>query len=379
MLDYLKNIFHYAPTIVIKTYQRIYIAYCKIRSFWLPVHIFNGIVHEDGSSLKFSYLGWDLKTLSYWLDKIFNKYDQIPYNKLIPFWKINKFLKDNTIKCDLAMIELKNKFVMKYTSKVTEFVLPRWLKMYLDVDISLSVIEKDKDVLRRIRKHSLKVEKGFSEQDFLFFYNMMYKPSIDYRHKDSAYIENYKMMLQEFNRTDSLIYFIIKDDLRVAGLYVQIFDGIPFGHAIGILEGSDDYLRMGVMGALHYFALKDQKEHEIKRFNLGGTSPLLKDGLTRFKLSLGAKVCEIQRQDSIRLKLRPLVNSPSVKDFLTSNSFIYIENEILNCAVFKDVAEEELSIKYQQLNSQTTAMGVDRTRIFCFNSQNKLSECISAI
>jgi hypothetical protein len=377
--DYLKNVFHHSPPIVIQTYQHLYIAYCKIRSFWLPVHIFHGFTHKEGCSLQFSYLGWDHKILKYWLDKIFSKYDQIPNKKLIPFWRINRYLKENSVKSDLALIELKNKLVEDYISLEAGFVLPRWLKMYFDVDLSLSIIEKDKDILRRIRKHSMKVEKGYSEQDFLFFYHMMYKPNIAHRHKESAYVENYKMMLQDFKRCNSLIYFITKDKKRIAGLYIQDFNGVPFAHANGILGGADDYLKMGVLGALNYFALKDQKENGIKCFRMGGTSPLMKDGLTRYKLSLGAKVCEIQQQDSIRLKLQPLVNTPAVKDFLKSNSFIYIENEKLYCAVFKDQSEEKPSIKYQLQDSQTKDIGVNKTRIFCFDSRNKLSECVKAI
>jgi hypothetical protein len=147
-------------------------------------------------------------------------------------------------------------------------------------------------------------------------------------------------------------------------------------HAVGVLNGSDDIMRMGVIGALYYFALTDHRKNNIKRVNIGGTSPLLKDGITMFKLSLGAKVSEIQHQNSIRLKLLPLGNSPAVKDFLTSNSFTYIENEYVYCAIFKDETKEESEIKFQKLYNQTNAMSVKQTRVFCFNTHNKLSEYI---
>jgi hypothetical protein len=377
LTDYLREIYHSSPLIVVKTHRRIFSAYNKIRSFWLPVYVYTGIAHVSDNSLKFSYFGWDHKVLSYWLDKIFDKYEQIPYKKLIPFWKINKYLKDNAIKCDLAVIELVNKFVKKIACKEAGFVLPRWLKMYLNVDLSLSFIKQGGYIPRRIRKHSLEVEKGFLDQDFVFFYEKMYKPYIARRHKDSAIVENCKMMLRDFKRKNSIIYFIIKDGIRVAGLYEQNYNGIPFMYAVGVLDGSDDLMRMSVIGALYYFALKDHKEHKIKRVNIGGTSPLLKDGLTMFKLSLGAKASEIQYQDSLKLKLLPFGNSSAVKSFLTSNSFTYIENEFVFRAIFKDETKDESELTFQKLYSDTNIMGVEKTRVFCFDSNNKLSECIT--
>ncbi|MCK5137397.1 MAG: hypothetical protein KAR19_16555 [Bacteroidales bacterium] len=376
LVDYLKKIYNSSPMIVIKTYALVFSAWSKIRSLWLPVHLYTGIAHEGGNSLNFSYLGWDNKVLSYWLVRIFDQYEQVPCKKLIPVWKFNKYLKDKTLKCDLAMVELTNKLAKQRAGELAGFVLPRWLKMHLDVDLSLSLIKKGNDIPRRIRKYSLGVEKGYSDQDFAFFYEKMHKPYIECRHKESGIVEDYKKMLQDFKREKSTIYFVIKDGLRIAGLYEQNFDGIPFMHAVGILDGSDDIMKMGVIGALYYFALTDHRKNNIKRVNIGGTSPLLKDGLTMFKLSLGAKVSEIQHQDSLRLKLLPLRNSPAVEDFLTSNSFTYIDNEYVYCAIFKDETKEESEIKIQKLHYQTNAMNVRKARVFYFDTHNKLSECI---
>jgi hypothetical protein len=377
LLEYIKKVLHSSPLIVIKTYMLLYTTYCRIKSFWFPVNIYTGITHEGGDPLKFCYLGWDRRILSYWLNTIFNQYEQISYKKLIPVWKINKYLKDNALKCDLAMIELNNKLLKQPPCTELGFVLPRWLKMHMDVDLTLSLMGNQHFIRRRIRKHSLKVEKGFSEQDFAFFYKKMYKPYVESRHKDSAYVENYQKMLQDFKKNNSTIYFVITEGLKVAGLYEQKYDGIPYVYAFGVLDGSDEIMRMGVIGALYYFALTDHLKKDIKRVNIGGASPWLKDGLTQYKLLLGGKVSEMEHQNSLRLKFMPLVNSKAVKDFLTFKSFVYLENENMYCAIFTDETKEDTAVQLKMHYSQTNFMSIDKIKVFSFNSQNKLSEFIT--
>ncbi len=374
MIKYLKKIYHLSPLFVMKAYLYLYSSYCKIRSNFLPLYVIEGLPNDSFHVLRLCYFGWDRKILGHWLKRIFQKYDQIQYIKLVPFWRIHKYLKYETLGCDLAILELNNEYIRKYTKNETGFVLPRWVKMYMDVELSLSLINKDRDILRLIKKNDLSMEKGSTDEDFQFFYDKMYMPNVITRHNDGPVIEEYKIMLKEFQICDSTIYFVIKDGQRVAGMYVQFFER-PFLHALGTINGSNDVLKMGAISALYYFVLKDQMEHNVKHINIGGTSPLMKDGLTRYKLSLGAKVLEYQKQDSPRLKWLPLVNSSSVTDFLTSNAFVYIENENLYCAIFKDEAKKEPLRNYQKLYCRSTAMGLDKPRVFYFNSKNMLSEC----
>ena len=186
-------------------------------------------------------------------------------------------------------------------------------------------------------------------------------------------------MFKSFRSEKSTIYFVIKDGVRIAGLFVQDLEGMPTLRKLGILGGSDEILRMGVISALYYYVLADLKRNNFKRVNVGGTSPFLKDGLTKYKLSHGAKVSEIPYQDSPRLKMFPLEFSSAVKDFLIANSFINIENDFLYCNVFIDETKEEYVIKSQKIDDENNKLGIKKTRYFCFDSQNNLKECNSEL
>jgi len=369
---YLRKISPYA---IIAIYRKLYSIWSKTRSFLVPVYEYSGFTGKKGGLLNFSYIGWDHKILSYWLCYIFSEYDQSPNRRLIPTWKIKEYLKKNTKRIDLAMIELTKDNIKQQVSKEGGFVISRWIKMYLDVDFTLSLIGNHHSIKRHIKKHSLIPEKGYSEEDFFFFYDKMLKPYVESRHKETAVVEDYHTMLEGFKKNKSKIYFVVKDGLRMAGLYEQHEKDNPHMYAIGVLNGSDKIMRMGVIGALYYFALSDYQKNNIKYVNIGGTSPMLTDGLTVFKQNLGAKVQEIQNQDWLRLKLIPLKNTSAVKDFFKSKPFMYFEDECIYCAIFKD--EKNSESEFQKLHLLAEKTGIKSIRIFCFNAKNQWSECES--
>jgi hypothetical protein len=73
--------------------------------------------------------------------------------------------------------------------------------------------------------------------------------------------------------------------------------------------------------------------------------------------------------------LLPFGSSSALKAFLTCNSFIYIENDVMLKAVFKDeTKEEEEEISIQSLLYKARNMNVMKTTVFHFDDNNKLSE-----
>jgi len=375
LINNLKRIYHSSPFFVIATYSFLYSRWCRIRSYWLPVHMYQGTTYNSDKILRFSYLGWNFATISYWLDQIFERYECISIKKRFPAWKLRKIIYNNdTLKNDLMIVEITNNFIERNISDVPGFVLPRWLKMHLSIERSLSM-KSFKQIQNRIGKYNLEFEKAFGCEDFCFFYNKMYKPYIEARYKNSAIIEDYKKMSRNYKNGKSTIYFITRYGKRIAGMYVHNDDGVPYFHALGILYNSEEIRNMGVIGALYYFALLDYKKQNIRRIEIGGTSPLLKDGLTRFKVNLGAMVSEIKKQNSIKLKMRPFGNSSALKSFLISNPFIYIQNHSMLCAAFKEEPIEESEI--QKHNRKTNALGIKNTPIFQLNGEYNITECIT--
>jgi len=340
LVDLLRRIYHSSPWPVIWVYSKLYLAWSWIRSFWLPLHLYTGKTPERGEKFRFAYLGWNPLFLNYWLQKFMAQPEKIPTKKHIPIWRIRTFLDANMVNADLAMAELSKKLPKVKIGNSPAFVLPRWLKMYLDVDLTLAKIKKDRGIPKRIRKYGLEVEKSSSPEDYKFFYEKMYLSYVLGRHRGSAFIEDFKEMFHHSKGKGSILYFAKYDGKRVAGLYELKEEKGPHMYAFGVIDGSEEIMKMGVLGAIYLHALKEHQANGIKRVSFGGTSPHINDGLTMFKLFLGAMVLEIEQQDSPRLCLIPLMNTKAVKDLLVSNPFAFIEDNSVQCAMFKASGKE---------------------------------------
>ena len=312
----------------------------------------------------FAYIGYDKKILEYFLNSIFEQYERIPGIRLVLAWKIEQYLNTLSAKSDLSLLELNTKTTRAKSRNIYGFLLPRWLKMHLDVDGSFDILsQKGHHIRRKIKKFNLSVEIGENREDFEFFYERMYKPYVQARHKGSAVIASYHEMFGHPCMESARIFFVTYRGQRIAGMYEQFFNGVPYLHAVGILYGSFEYLKMGAVGASYYFAIKDYKNHRIPRVNLGGTSPLLTDGLTRFKISLGGKISEFERQDSIRLKLMLLKYSPGLSAFLVNSGFIHFDRDQINCALFKDRSSEQTDPEFEKCVQMASKIDPDHLEV----------------
>lgn len=331
-----KRAFHASPLFVIKGYTKLYSLYCKFRSRRVPIRHFTGQIHNREEAVHLVYVGWDQRIMDYWLLTFFSHFKPTAPVEKIPVSRIEAYLTEPKTLQGLAIVELNTRQIEVQCEKLNGYIIPRWLKMYLDVEASIQLIERYNSIPRKIRKFAMTVEQGNGAEDFLFFYDRMYKPYVVNRHKCSAVIEDRKQMLEDFLKSTSTLYFVLVQGTRSACLYVQYFQGVPYLHGVGVLDGSDEIMRTGSLAAAYYFALLDFRQKNITRVNIGGTSPLISDGLTWFKMTLGGRVSEMEKQKSLRLKLVLLGHDFGVEKLLASHPFIYIQENALKVVFYKD-------------------------------------------
>lgn len=374
-LNYLmKRVYYSSPVFVLRTYKSAYLFWARIRAFWLPVSIYRGAVHNSTTKANFVYIGWNEQIAGYWLSFVFQDYEKVSGHIKIPVWKLKKFVKGITADNDLVMVEMANRIVSHFLRNINGFDVPRWLKTYIDIKYSLAYKRRVKEICRLNRKNAFTFEKAVAVEDFDFFYHRMYEPYIKSRYRETAVIEKYKPMLKEFTDRNSVIYFLLQNGSRIAGMYVGYIKGVPHGHALGVLDGSSEILKSGVTAPLYYFALEEHYRKGENIMTLGGTSPFLNDGLTRFKLSLRAKISDVTQQDSIMLKIIPS-GTDEIRKFLKSNPFVFMEDKKMFCAVFSD----EIHADSQELNAQENLYydsNLAGIRFFTFNKENSLTELI---
>jgi hypothetical protein len=372
-IQHVLNLHHRMPYGIRSSYLPLIKVLRNARSLILPLRCFEGEEFSSGESLKIAYLGWDEKIENYWLTKLFRKYRQTGSVSYVPIMRIEKYLQRPIRNYDLAVIET-NRFARPFISVKTGFLLPRWLEMQMDIEKSIHIMRQP-EFQRLIRKYNLTCEIRNTEADFRFFFERMYIPYISLRHKDAAVLTDYNQFLNNiFRKKGSQLYFILKDGEPVAGSVDEIKKDYVRMSGIGILDGREDIRKMGVITALYYFQALEYNRRKIKSINLGGASPVLTDGLTSYKLSLGGHLFETVRKCEMYLQLIPLTRSDATRKVLSANPFISIHENLYKRNIFVDPEKEESKDYLLHLMKKTSMDHMKTTRIFCFNNDAMVKE-----
>jgi hypothetical protein len=366
---YLKKLHTIIPVNIRNVYSPLLTVLQNIRMYFPKLYIIEGEEASSAKPMKLAYWGLDERVLQYWLDLLFSQYTILRAKSIFPIWIAKRKLTKNAIDCDLAMVELNN-FTQKTFNNSKGFVLPRWLDLELNPSEPLKIKQLD-TILRRIRKYKLTFERKLTDSDLLYFYERMYKPYISGRHKKAAIFTDFKQFQYLFNNNKSQLYFILKDGEPVAGA-IDIIEGknVRMG-SIGVLDGRDDLLKMGVVGACYYYRIMDYRVRKINMVNVGGTSPILTDGLTQFKLSFGAEVADREHMtDPSYIMILPVNITVAVKNALKSNPFIYITKKSTHRAIFCDLENEDDKSDFLRILNFTDCGNTTETYVYCFNGEN---------
>jgi hypothetical protein len=343
----------------------------KFRYYFLPLYIYTGNEKKTGSEIRIAFMALDNTVFYYWMNRFLEKNFRVSKKMIIPAWKWNRYFNINKENYDLAIIEINN-ITRKYVRPGKGFLLPRWLEMQLDTEEFMKKIKK-KDIRRRIRKYSFSFEQKSSDEDFKFYHERMYTPYLIKRYKDSAVICDYNFFISIFKRKDTRMGFLLKDGDPVAGSITEVKNNKLRMSSNGILDGREDIMKMGVMGAIYYFEVLNCINKGIKSVSIGGTSPILSDGLTRYKLSMGGKAEDISRLYSQYLWLNPLKDSPALRSILKLNPFIHRINNDLYSSIFIDPQEYENKDEFLRYYHLINCRNIKSARIYCYRNTGKIA------
>ena len=346
----------------------------KFRYYILPLYMFEGKEKVSGTPLKIAYLGWDSRIASYFTERFLREKYYAHKKNMIPVWSVYKHFKKNKEDCDMVIVETNN-LTEDFAAKRGCFVLPRWFEMRIHTEEFDKKLKKS-DVARRIRKHSLSYEKRYTTKDFKFFHHRMYIPLISKRYRESAVLSDYKYLLRRFRRNGVHVGFILKDGNPIASSFTEIKDNNYRLTGMGILDGREDILRMGVSGAIYYFEVRDCVDKGIKSINIGGTSPIITDGLTQFKLSLGGQAEDIKFFIKQYEWFMLLKDSSALRNILKSNPFIHKIKNKLYISVFVESSEYENKNDFIRFIKQTNCKNTKGTKINCLDNPDKIVKCI---
>lgn len=288
------------------------------------------------------------------------------------FWRVDRRAEQEAPDCSMVVYETgPEKEPLFVFSKLLRS--PVWLKFEMPVvekELSRSAKDRRRDMERKIRKHSFTCSTTRSAEDFDYFYHRMYIPYIQNRHGEMSSIRKYELMRKEF-LADCELTFLHKDGQRIAGGIVDYSKKNGRFFCRGVLDGSEEIVRMGVSDALFCFELENIRKKGGTTADLGHCRAFFNDGVFRYKIEIGASVGGGHDKPSGLLRFKPLKLTEALRSHWLRNPFVALDKDgRYHGVLFQDQAPSMQGI--DEVLDTNFCRGVDRVTIYTRDgSQNR--------
>jgi hypothetical protein len=282
----------------------------KIARLYLPVYQY------ESDTMKVIYAGYSTIKRNYYIRLIMCGAKNETFLERRGFWKIPDLIKDHN--ADMVIAEI-SPFALNLFQKLDGCVFPEWTNMRINIDRPINEICKDgvtdfSNIKRRIRKYNLTYKILTDKESLDYFNDKIYVPYITKRHGEAAWIDDVHLIWK--TSRSPMIMAVMENEVIVgASLIIKTEDSLSLKR-LGVIDGNEEYLRHGVIGALYYFGILEGKKMECRYFDVGGTRPFLSDGLTKFKMGLGAEFVEDLSQSKEYLWMGFNNHSAAAKEFM---------------------------------------------------------------
>lgn len=374
-LSFLKTLHKKIPLRIQKLYMP-FASLCSYRIqkyinfFYPPVFIFEGLEKNSKSPLVFAYAGFDTRDTEYWAYAVLAE----GYRKHAAgrhfLWALRAFLKKHPLKCNFFLVG-HNKLTLRYLSLNPGFRIPYWINMEIDTTAPFKELlgRQRVDMQRKIRKYALTYTISQDRKCFDDFYYNMFLPYIKDRHDEMAFLGSYEELLQMFRKGGLIL--VKKENLALAGGLFEVHGRQVRFRKLGVREGKWEYVRFGALGAVYYYLTVEMKKRGCTKIRIGGTRPLLSDGITRYKMSLDSQLDLLEKHSCLWLAF--LKGSEGLKSFLINNPFIFFnEKDESYRAIFIEAAKDTPPGALEEIAKSEACGGIKGTRLFVFGGPDNL-------
>lgn len=150
--------------------------------------------------------------------------------------------------------------------------------------------KSSKDDARRARNRNFTVEIHRDATWAKEFHDRFHQPSISLRHGEDGFIADEREFVDLVKRGAGEFLCIVKEGVRVAAVLAAPEPASYRLHRLGWRDGDVTILKDGAIGAIYWYSLRRARELGKPRVTLGGTPPILEDGVTRYKLKWNPQV-----------------------------------------------------------------------------------------
>lgn len=291
---------------------------------YLPVCQLQG--QGQGGPLTVTHIGLDYAK-PFLNDLLFVEEPMELRGKEIPFWHYDELVSSPS--SDLIIVEATRHLIRKLPRR-NAAVLPQYVHHILDVrgdwqDVKSRFRKSVRHEFRLTRKYGYEYEVSHDGRDFELFYDDMYLPTMRDRHGALASPMPPGEAYQYFRH--GLLFWVKRDGRRVCGSICQIAQGTVICMVMGVINGDQQLIDQGVVGALNCLRIQWANEQGYKAINfLGSGIPRLSGGMFQHKRKWGTAICvppHLNRQIWIGIRR----STPAVSQFFRENPLIVVDED----------------------------------------------------
>ena len=345
----------------------------KLRNSLLPVRRYAISIKGVEEPLHFVFFGWDSKLRNYWVDRLSGGTVRELGKRFIRSKRLDAYITRFPELPDLAIVQ-GDGIVYSPGNYPHTCLLPRWMELEISTDPSSNRL-REKEIRRRIRKHALEFEIRTLEEDLELFYHRMYRPLLGSRHSGAAEYASYELLLGKFRRGAELL-FVIQQGIPIAGQLIEQVNGIPRIATFGVLEGKEEYVRMGVHSALYHHALFRFKDQGFAKIRCGSSMPVVLDGVTQFKVRMGAYPYLLDLPEREKYAFLPFGSGPALKHVLKENPLFCLSGNNLKMTWFIDTLLFENREEFFGYVKRIRVDQLEKMEFRCLSHPEKLSDWV---
>jgi hypothetical protein len=296
---------------------------------WLKhlARLYLPIYQYESDKTKIAYTGYSSIKKNYFVRLLIDRNNRHTFLGRRWFWQIPDLIKSYNL--DMVISEI-SPIAFNHFKKCNGYIVPEWVTMRINIDRPMSEIchrsvSDFSDVTRKIRKYNLTYEILTDKESFNHFNDKFYLPYITKRHGKEAWIEDLSIIWE--SSPTPLLIAIKEDGVIVGESLIRKSGESLYLLRLGLLDGNGEFRRHGVIGAIYYFALLEGQNMGCRYLDVGGTRPFLTDGLTKFKIGLGAEFVSEFSPSKEYLWLGVNEHSNVAMEFMRKNPVMHIKKD----------------------------------------------------
>ena len=238
------------------------------------------------------------------------------------------------LNCSFCVLAVEQQFV-SLVRRPGDILLPLWVScdVPLNNEREYAKSASIRNDLRYIRNNRFTWKLSDKQEEFDFFFENIYVPTITSSHGRSALIASYENRLRKFQSGTMKLLQVMRDNQFLAGVAIDFNGDDPTLRDSGVLNGSSEIKKTGAISASYLFAMDYLASKGYSSVSFGLSRSFLDDGVLNYKRKF-RPIITTGTDDGILMRIRNL-DEPT-RSMLRTSPCLTWQDRILHRTYFRD-------------------------------------------